>query len=74
MILTPEEGRKLHVLTLLEGKRISIGQATEALGLTPRQVRRLRVALRREGPAGLIHGSRVMRDVASYVCLPFRRQ
>jgi hypothetical protein len=62
MILTPDEGRKLHVLTLLEGKRISVGQAAEALGVTPRQVRRLRVALRREGPAGLIHGNRGRRS------------
>jgi predicted ArsR family transcriptional regulator len=51
MTLTPEEGRRLHALTLLEGKRISLGQAAEALGLTPRQVRRLRVGLRRDGPA-----------------------
>ena len=51
MTLTPEEGRKLHVLTLLEGKRISLSQAAEALGVTPRQVRRLRVGQRREGPA-----------------------
>ena len=62
MILTPEEGRKLHVLTLLEGKRISVGQAAEALGVTPRHVRRLRVALRREGPAGLVHGNRGRRS------------
>ncbi len=58
MTLTPEEGRRLHVLTLLEGKRISLGQAAEALGLTPRQVRRLRVGLRRDGPAALMHGKR----------------
>jgi transposase len=58
MTLTPEEGRKLHVLTLLEGRRISLGQAAEALGVTPRQVRRLRVGLRRDGPAALIHGNR----------------
>ena len=61
MLLTPEEGRKLHVLTLLEGKRISLSQAAEALGVTPRQVRRLRGALRREGPAALIHGNRQRR-------------
>ena len=52
MTLTPEERRRVHVLTLLEGKRIGGGQAAEALGLSPRQVRRLRVALRQEGPAG----------------------
>ena len=58
MTLTPEEGRRLHVLTLLEGKRISLSQAAEALGVTPRQVRRLRVGLRHEGPGALIHGNR----------------
>ena len=40
MTLTPDAERKLHVLTLLEGKRIALGQAAAALGLTPRQIRR----------------------------------
>ena len=62
MNLTPEEGRRLHVLTLLEGKRISISQAAEALGVSPRQVRRLRVRLRRDGPAALRHGNRGRRS------------
>jgi len=62
MILTPEEGRRLHVLTLLEGKRISLSQAAEALGVTPRQVRRMRVGLRREGPTALVHGNRGRRS------------
>jgi len=62
MILTPGEGQRLHVLTLLEGKRISLGQAAEALGLSPRQVRRLRVTLRREGPTALTHGNRGRRS------------
>lgn len=63
MTLTPEEARRLHVLTLLEGKRISLGQAAKALSLTPRQVRRLRVGLRQEGPVALIHGNRGRRSV-----------
>lgn len=58
MTLTPEEARRVHVLTLLEGKRITPAQAAEALGLTPRQVRRLRVGLRSEGLAALVHGNR----------------
>jgi hypothetical protein len=58
MTLTQEEGRRLHVLTLLEGKRITVAQVAEALGLTARQVRRLRAGLRRAGPATLIHGNR----------------
>lgn len=62
MKLTTEEGRRLHVLTLLTGKQITVGQAAKALGLSPRQVRRLRGALRREGPAALIHGNRGRRS------------
>ncbi len=58
MTLTPEEARRVHVLTLLEGKRISPAQAAEAVGLTARQVRRLRARLRRMGPGGLVHGNR----------------
>jgi len=53
MNLNPEEARRLHVLTLLESRRISPAQAAEALGLTPRQVRRLRRTLRTTGPAAL---------------------
>lgn len=58
MNLNPEEARRLHVLTLLESRRITLGQAAEALGITPRQVRRLRKALRTAGPAALAHQSR----------------
>jgi hypothetical protein len=58
MTLSPEEARRVHVLTLLEGRRITPAQAAEALGLTPRQVRRLRAGLRHEGPVALVHGNR----------------
>jgi len=36
MTLPPEEGRRLHVLSLLERGRITTAQAAEGLGLTPR--------------------------------------
>lgn len=62
MILTPEEGQRLHVLTLVEGNQITLAQAAEALGLTARQVRRLRAGLRRAGPTALIHGNRGRRS------------
>jgi len=58
MNLDPEEARRLHVLTLLESRRITSAQAAEALGLSPRQVRRLRKTLRTAGPAALAHQSR----------------
>jgi hypothetical protein len=46
MTLTPEEARRVHVLTLLEGKHLTPAQAAEALGLTPRQIQA------NSGPAG----------------------
>lgn len=62
MTLNPEEGRRLHVLSLLERGRITTAQAAEALGITPRQVRRLRRRLQQHGPEGLAHGSRGRRS------------
>jgi hypothetical protein len=58
MPLTPEEGRRLHVLSLLERRQITTAQAAEALELTSRQLRRLQATLRQAGPAGLAHRSR----------------
>lgn len=62
MTLTPEEGRRLHVLSLLERGRITTAQAAEGLGLAPRQVRRLRRELQQHGPEGLAHGNRGSRS------------
>jgi predicted ArsR family transcriptional regulator len=53
MALNPEGGRRLHVLSLLERGRITTAQAAEALGITPRQVRRLGRRLQQHGPEGL---------------------
>ncbi len=58
MDLTPEEAHRLHVLTLLETRRITAQQAADTLGLTVRQVRRLRQTVRTRGPEGLTHGNR----------------
>ncbi len=62
MTLNPEEGRRLHVLSSLERGRITTAQAAEALGITPRQVRRLRRRLQLYGPGGLAHRSRGRRS------------
>ncbi len=58
MELTPAEAHRLHVLTLLETRRITAQQAAETLGLSVRQVRRLRRTVRTVGPQGLPHGNR----------------
>lgn len=62
MTPNPAESHRLHVLTLLESGRISTAQAAEALGITSRQVRRLRGTLLNEGPVGLAHGNRERRS------------
>jgi hypothetical protein len=73
MALTPEEGRRLHVLNLLERGQITTAQAAEALELTPRQIRRLRGTLRQAGPAGLAHKSRE-RPAHNRLAAPLRAQ
>jgi hypothetical protein len=73
MPLTPEEGRRLHVLNLLERGQITTAQAGEALELTARQIRRLRGTLRQAGPAGLAHRSRE-RPAHNRLAAPLRAQ
>ena len=73
MPLTPEEGRRLHVLNLLERGQITTAQAVEALELTARQIRRLRGTLRQAGPAGLAHRSRE-RPAHNRLAAPLRAQ
>lgn len=73
MPLTPEEGRRLHVLNLLERGQITTAQAVEALELTARQIRRLRGTLQQAGPAGLAHRSRE-RPAHNRLAAPLRAQ
>jgi transposase len=48
----------LQVLTLLESGKTTAAQAAEALGVSPRQLRRMRKKLRAGGAAALAHGNR----------------
>ena len=45
-------------LTVLETHRVTTAQATAPLGLTPREIPRLRRTLRTHGPDALAHGNR----------------
>ena len=58
MTLTPGECQRLHVLTVLESGKTTAARAAEALGITPRHLRRLRAKLRAGGPRALAHGTR----------------
>jgi transposase len=56
--MTAKEQRRAWVLTrVLKGER-TMAAAAEALGLSERQLWRLRRAFERDGPAGLVHGNR----------------
>ncbi|MCK4262791.1 MAG: ISNCY family transposase, partial [Dehalococcoidia bacterium] len=53
-----KEQTRLGVLNEVEGGRLRMGMAAEVVGLSMRQVRRLRAAYRKEGAAGLAHRNR----------------
>lgn len=58
LILTDNEQRRADVLTRLMTKTITTNRAAQLLGVTPRQVRRLRHAYTAQGLACLVHGNR----------------
>jgi transposase len=53
-----EELRRLDVIRHLEARTLTTKEAGEALGVSGRQVRRLRRAVEKKGAAGLVHKSR----------------
>jgi transposase len=63
IILTPRAQQRLTVLTALDRGAVSTPEAAALLGLSTRQLRRLRRAYQRHGPKALIHGNRGRRSV-----------
>jgi transposase len=58
IIMTPKEQQRALILAgVLEG-RYAMEEATQLLALSDRQLRRLRQAWLRDGPAALVHGNR----------------
>jgi transposase len=56
--MTAKEQRRAWVLTkVLKGER-TMTDAAVALGISERQLWRLKAAFERDGPAGLVHGNR----------------
>jgi len=55
--LNTEQQRAVDILTRLEAGALGVGSAAELLGVTPRQVRRLRARFRQHGFAAVIHGN-----------------
>ena len=56
--LTPKEQSRLQVLNSLAAEQITLDQAAEVMGVTPRHVRRILAAYRERGAAALAHGHR----------------
>jgi len=62
IVLTQRAQQQLMVLNALERGDLLMAQAADLLGLSVRQVRRLRAAYRQRGPHALIHGNRGRRS------------
>jgi transposase len=58
IVLKEKEQARLMVMSLVDRGEVRIAEAAQMLGVSERQVWRLRAAYRREGAAGLIHGNR----------------
>ncbi len=55
--LNAEQQREVEILTRLVAGVLDIGTAAELLGVSPRQVRRLRTRFREDGMAAVVHGN-----------------
>jgi len=55
IILTTEEQTKLSIINAVIQKQIKTGQAAKILGITPRQIQRLKKAVKRDGLQAIIH-------------------
>ena len=56
--MTSREQRRAWVLTRVLKAELTMTEAAETLGLSERQLWRLRAAFERDGPSGLVHGNR----------------
>src|SRR5450756_1796205 len=56
--LNTKQQRGVEILTRLDAGALEVGAAAELLGVTPRQVRRLRARFRQEGFQALVHSNR----------------
>src|SRR5919205_2408442 len=50
--------QRMHVVRLTMEGRETVGRAAKLLGISPRQIKRLRRKMKEYGEAGLLHGNR----------------
>src|SRR5436190_9953741 len=60
--MTAREQRRAWVLTRVLKHELTMTEAADMIGLSERQLWRLRVAFEADGPAGLVHGNRGRRS------------
>ena len=56
--MSSKEQRRAWVLSRVEAEEMTVAGAARLLGLSERSIHRLRARMRRDGPAGLVHGNR----------------
>lgn len=57
-VVSQRELHRIHVVRLTLEGRESVGRGAKLLGISPRQMKRLRRKMRQEGVQGLLHGNR----------------
>jgi transposase len=67
--LTLKEQKRLKVLNEVEAGRMTMGEAAELLGVSERQVYRLKKAYREKEAAGLAHGNRGKPSPRARTCI-----
>ena len=63
--MTDEELKKLHVITCALEQKITVSEATNALGLSERRVKQLKKEVKENGAESIIHGNRGRKPVHS---------
>ncbi len=58
LTMTGQEQIRLMIVTQVMTGELTVEEAASILGLSERQVHRLKAACRKKGPAGVIHGNR----------------
>lgn len=63
LTLNSKEQKRVMVISKMDRAEVSVAEAALVLGVSQRQVWRMRAAYRKEGAAGLAHGNRGRRPV-----------
>jgi len=57
ILMSQRQGQRLQVIGLVEGGKITLKEAAKIIGVSYRQAKRIRRALRVKGVKGIVHGN-----------------